>query len=168
MDAAKAEPGKTSADELLITRAFNAPRELVWKEWTDCAYMKNWWGPKGFTSPYCSIDLRVGGSYLLAMRSPERQDYWSTGVYRDIVAPKRIVATDSFADEKGTVVPASTYGLSPDFPLELELTVTFEEHDGGTTLTITHVAIPSGDARDNTEVGWNESLDKLAEDLRSA
>src|SRR3989337_2780421 len=95
--------------ELVITRLFDAPRELVWKAWTDPKQLMQWWGPKGFTSPVCKQDFRVGGKYLYCMRSPEGKDYWSTGVYREIVAMKKIVCTDSFADEKGNVVPATHY-----------------------------------------------------------
>jgi uncharacterized protein YndB with AHSA1/START domain len=72
-------------------------------------------GPKGFTSPVAKIDLRVGGVYLNCMRSPEGKDFWSKGVFDEIVVPERLVMTDSFADEKGNTVPASYYGLSDDF-----------------------------------------------------
>ena len=102
--------------ELVIRRVFDASRELVWKAWTDPERMKRWWGPKNFTAPVCKIDLRVGGAYLYCMRSPEGQDYWSTGVYREIVPQERIVCTDSFADEKGNTVPASHYGMDGDWP----------------------------------------------------
>jgi uncharacterized protein YndB with AHSA1/START domain len=101
----KADQNKS---ELIITRVFDAPRELVWKAWTEPERVKQWWGPRGFTSPFCKIDLRVGGSYLFSMRSPDGQDFWSTGVYREIIPQERIVATGSFADEKGNVVPAHT------------------------------------------------------------
>jgi len=77
---------RASADrELVITRVFEAPRERVWKAWSDAERLKRWWGPKHFTAPVCKIDFRVGGSYLSCMRSPEGQDYWSTGAYREIV-----------------------------------------------------------------------------------
>jgi len=89
--------------ELVITRVFDAPRELVWKAWIDPERVRRWWGPKNFTAPVCKIDLRVGGAYLYCMRSPEGKDYWSRGVYREIVPPERIVCTDSFADEKGII-----------------------------------------------------------------
>ena len=89
------------SDELVITRVLDAPREAVWKAWTDPTRFMLWWGPKGFISPACKIDLRVGGKYLACMRSPEGQDYWSTGVYREIVPRERIVCTDNFADERG-------------------------------------------------------------------
>lgn len=98
------------------------------------------------------------------MRSPEGKDYWSTGVYREIVKQEKIVCTDSFADEKGNVVPATHYGMT-DFPLELQVTVTFEKHDGRTKMTLRHVGIPAG-MREMCEQGWNQSFDKLAESLR--
>jgi len=148
--------------EIIITRFFDASRELAWKVWTEPELVMQWWGPKNFTSPFCRIDLRVGGGYLYCMRSPDGRDYWSTGVYREIVKPERIVCTDSFADEKGNVVPATYYGMSPDFPAEMLLTVTFQEQAGRTRLTLRHNGIPTGEINDLTRAGWNESLDKYA------
>lgn len=155
---------RATARELVISRIFEAPRALVWRAWTDPEQIKRWWGPKGFTAPVCKIDLRVGGAYLYCMRSPEGQDYWSTGTYREIVEPERIVATDSFADEKGNRVPASHYGMPGDWPDELVVTVTFEEQDGKTKLTLRHAGMPA-EMSDDATAGWNESLDKLAETL---
>ncbi len=152
--------------DLSITRIFDAPRELVWKAWTEPKLFMRWWGPRGFTSPVCKIDLRVGGKYLNCMRSPEGQDYWSTGVYRDIVSMERIVCTDCFADDQGNVVPASHYGMPGDWPLELMMTATFEENNGKTKMTLRHEGIPAGTMSDNTRAGWNESFDKLAESLK--
>ncbi len=160
-------PTKIEAGELVITRVFDAPRALVWKAWTDPEHVKRWWGPKGFTSPFCEIDLRVGGRSLSSMRSPEGQEIWSTGMYREIVPMERIVTTDSFADEKGNVVPAAHYGIGGDFPEELLLTVTFEDYnEGKTKLTLRHAGLPAGEQRDGAQVGWNESLDKLADSLK--
>jgi uncharacterized protein YndB with AHSA1/START domain len=162
-------PATTSTErELVIERVFDAPRELVWKAWTEPEHFMRWWGPKGFTTPFCEIDLRVGGKYLNCMRSPEGKDYWSTGVYREIVPLERIVCTDSFADEHGNVVPASHYGMAGDFPLEMLVTVTLEEHEGKTKLTLHHVGIPAGAHREGASQGWSESLDKLAEYLAKA
>ena len=152
--------------ELVITRTFDAPRELVWQAWTETERLVRWWGPKGFTAPVCTIDFRVGGKYLNCMRSPEGQDFWSTGVYREIVAPERIVCSDSFADEAGNVVSAAHYGMDPDFPLELQITVTLAEDAGKTRMTLRHVGIPPGTMREMCEAGWNESFDKLADSLR--
>jgi len=145
-----------------IEREFEAPRERVWMAWTVPDLVMRWWGPKGFTTPFCRISLRIGGSYLICMRSPEGRDFWSTGFFREIVPLERIVSTDSFADEKGNVVPATAYGMSPDFPPEMLLTVTFEEKDGKTKLTLRHDGLPPGEDMRNAREGWNQSLDKLS------
>ena len=156
---------ESAGREIVITRVFDAPRELVWKAWTDPEHLMRWWGPKEFTSPACKVDLRVGGKYVFCMRSPEGQDYWSTGVYREIVEPERIVCTDSFADEKGNPVPASHYGMPGEWPEEMLITVTFEEYDGKTRMTLRQTGIPSGVMTEMTAAGWNGSFDKLAESL---
>ena len=161
----------TTAEErvLVIERIFDAPRELVWKAWSDPQLAMRWWGPKGFTSPACEIDFRVGGKMLLAMQSPEfnaGQPIWSTGVYIEIVPLERIVVTDSFADEDGNVVPATHYGMTEDFPLEMLVTVTFEEIGGKTKMTLRHEGLPAGEMSEGAGVGWNESFDKLAEALK--
>jgi uncharacterized protein YndB with AHSA1/START domain len=154
---------------LVIERVFDAPRDLVWEAWTDPALFARWWGPKDFTCPHVEMDLKVGGRYLNCMRGPAGsdfdKDYWSTGVYREIVPPERIVFTDSFADEDGNVVPASHYGMSGDFPLEMLVTVTFEDLGGKTKLTLTHAGLPAGEQREGAGTGWSESFDKLAEVL---
>jgi len=165
--AARHSPATEPAERVLvITRVFDAPRELVWKAWTEPERFMRWYGPKGFTSPVSKIDLRVGGVRLNCMRSPEGRDFWTTGVYREIVEPGRIVYTDSLSDAEGNMVPASHYGRSGDWPLELLVTVMFEEHEGKTKLTLRHVGIPAGENGDMAEAGWNESFDKLAESFR--
>jgi len=73
--------------------------------------------------------------------------------------------TDSFADEEGNIVPASHYGMSGDWPLEMLVTVTFQDHNGKTKLTLKHTGLPAGKNRDMAGAGWNESFDKLAEYL---
>jgi uncharacterized protein YndB with AHSA1/START domain len=100
------------------------------------------------------------------MRSPEGKDYWSTGVYREIVPLERIVCTDCFADEAGNVVPATYYGMSADFPLEMLVTVTFEDQGGKTKMTLKHSGLPAGDMSEETGAGWNQSFDKLAASLK--
>jgi uncharacterized protein YndB with AHSA1/START domain len=157
--------GQATKRELVITRIFDAPRELVWQAWTDPKQLVKWWGPKDFTAPVAKIELRVGGKYLYCMRSPEGQDYWSTGTYREVVPLERLVCTDSFADADGNVVPGSHYGLGEDFPLEMQVTITFEEVDGKTKMTLKHVGLPEN-MSDMTSTGWNESFDKLAESLK--
>jgi uncharacterized protein YndB with AHSA1/START domain len=148
---------------LIITRVFNAPRTMVWRSWTDPEYVMRWWGPKDFTSPKCKIDLRVEGKYLFVMRSPDGRDYYSTGRYLEIDPINKIVCTDSFADEKGNVVPASYYEMEDSIPLELQITLIFEDQDGKTKMTMRHDGFPEGEHRKMAELGWSESFDKLAE-----
>ncbi|AXV41004.1 MAG: ATPase [Methanobacterium sp. BAmetb5] len=150
---------------LFITRTFHAPLERVWEAWTNPEAIKKWWGPRGYTTPVVKNDFMVGGSSLYSMRSPEGQDIWSTGVYKDIVPMERIVSTDSFADADGNVVPASHYGMNGDWPLELMVTVIFQEKNGKTHLTLQHTGFPDNQNKTLAEAGWNESLDKLAEYL---
>jgi uncharacterized protein YndB with AHSA1/START domain len=151
-----------TGNELTITRVFDAPRDLVWKAWTEPELFKKWWGPKDYTAPYCTIDLRVGGRYLSSMRGPDGKEIFSTGVYHEIVPQARLVMTDSFSDEDGNVVPSTHYGMSPDFPLELQVTVTFEDLKGSTMLTMRHEGVPGGEMRKLTAAGWEQSFDKLA------
>ena len=98
-------------NEIKITRIFDVPRELFWKVWSEPEHFKRWWRLKTFTCPVCEMDFRIGGKYLNCMRSPDGKEYWTTGVYREIVPLEKIVYTDSFADEKGNEVPASYYGM---------------------------------------------------------
>ena len=159
--AARTSSKKTQLRELVITRIFDAPRDLVWKAWTEPESVKQWWGPKAFTAPVSKIDLRVGGEYLNCMRSPDGKDYWSKGTFQEITRFERLVMTDSFSDEKGHTVPASYYGMSQDFPLENTITATFEKHDGDQTkFTLRYASLPDQDFED-AQSGWNETLDKL-------
>jgi uncharacterized protein YndB with AHSA1/START domain len=162
MTARNRQESDSAQRQLVITRTFDAPRELAWKAWTDPEKVMQWWGPRDFTSPACRIDLRVGGKYVFCMRSPDGQDYWSTGTYREILQPERLVYTDSFADEQGNPVPASHYNMPGEWAEEMLVTVTLEEQQGKTTLTLRHTGLPAGEMEAMTGTGWNESFDKLA------
>jgi uncharacterized protein YndB with AHSA1/START domain len=152
--------------EFVLSRVIDAPREEVWKAYTEPDRVKQWWGPRHFTAPVVEMDLRVDGKYLYDMRDPEGKDYWSAGVYREVTPPERIVASDYFADEKGNPVPPSYYGLPGDIPQEQMVTITFEEVEGDKTrLTIMHPS-SGGASEEDERTGWNESLDKLEENLR--
>src|SRR5438045_451816 len=103
-----------SEDSIIIERVFDAPRELVWKAWTDPQMVKKWWGPEGFNSPSVKIDLRVGGKYTYAMHGPKGsqwdKDMYSSGVYKEIVPLEKIATTDYFSDENGNKVSPEDYG----------------------------------------------------------
>jgi uncharacterized protein YndB with AHSA1/START domain len=167
MTAANSRETEVEEQVLVITRVFDAPRDLVWKAWTEPERLMRWWGPKDYTLVACKIDLRVGGDYLFCERSAGGQDYWSTGVYREVVPPERLVCTYSFADENGNPVPPSHYGMDGDWPEQLLVAVTFEEHEGKTAMTLRHAGIPAGEMA-MAGAGWNESFDKLAECLATA
>jgi len=154
-------------EAVIITRVFEAPLEKVWQAWTEPEQLKRWWGPKDFTAPTIKIDFREGGKYLYAMHGPAGtpfdKDMWSTGTYKEIVPMKKIVTTDNFADADGNVVPASYYGMPGDVPTEYQVTITFEEVDGKTKMTLKHVGMLEG--ADDMTNGWNQSFDKLAASL---
>lgn len=167
--ATKDSSQEEQTQQVVITRVLDAPRDVVFKAWTDCERLMGWWGPNDFTTPFCKIDLRPGGVFRNCMRSPDGRDYCGTGVYREVVEPERIVFTDSFADEQGNPVPATYYGMSPSWPMEMLVTVTFAEHEGKTKLTLRHDlgSVPISE-RDMCQQGWSESLDKLAGALAKA
>lgn len=120
--ATKTRAAREAVGELVITRVFDAPPELVWKAWTEPEHFKQWWGPGPFTCPFSAIDLRVGGRLLWCMRSPEGQEYWTTGAYREIVPLQRLVYSSAFADAAGNPVPASYYNMPGEWPMETLVT----------------------------------------------
>ena len=154
--------------DIVITRVFDAPQKLVFQAWTEPERMKRLWGPNGFTMPFCAVDLRLGSVIHFCMRSPDGQDIWCKGVYREVIAPERIVSTDSFSDKDGNVVEPSRYGMK-DWPSQALITVTFEWEARTTKFTLRHAvgAVPVAE-REGCEAGWNESLDRLAGYLREA
>jgi uncharacterized protein YndB with AHSA1/START domain len=151
------DPGKTAIYELTITRVLDAPRALIFSMWTDPSHIKQWWGPRGYTTLFCEMDLRVGGRWRVESR---RDDDGSTtaeeGVFREVVEPERLVFTHEWDSEKGK--PGS----------ETLVTVTFAEHEGKTTMTFRQDGFTSMRVRDGHGEGWSESFDMLAEHLARA
>ena len=90
-----------AGQEFVISRVFDAPRDLVFAAFTDPERMKHWWGPKGFTVVKSEMDLRPGGVYHYCLRAPDGAAMWGKFVYREIVAPERVVLINSFSDEQG-------------------------------------------------------------------
>lgn len=151
--------------DLVITRELHLPIDKVWQAWTDPETCKKWWGPEGFTCPHASIDLRVGGKSLTCMRSPEGEEFWSTGMYKEIIPQKKLVTTDSFSDEKGNVVPAASLNMPGNWPMELLVTVTFEEKGGNTLMELKHQGLPM-EILENCRTGWQQSFDKMEKNLK--
>ena len=171
--AARSDPADESADReiLVVTRVFDAPRALVWKARTEPEHLRQWWGPKGFTSRVHKLELRPGGTFLYCQRSTEGREMWGKWVYREIVAPERLVIVSSFTDEKGKPGPDTPF--EPNWPLEMLGTSTFTEHRGRTTLTVRMVPINATESEQRTffdgfnfmEEGFAGTFDKLDEYL---
>ena len=90
--------------EFVITREFDAARELVFQAWTDPKHLAQWWGPKGFTNPVCEWDVRPGGKIYDVMRAPNGDRHPMGGVFREIVAPERLVFSCGALDEDGELL----------------------------------------------------------------
>jgi uncharacterized protein YndB with AHSA1/START domain len=164
--AVKASSNAPEGD-FVISRVFDAPRDLVWKAFTDPDHMKQWWGPKGFTVIQSKMDLRPGGTYHYGMRAPDGSAMWGKFVYREVAAPARMVFINSFSDEAGGI---TRHPMAPTWPLEMLSIFTFEEEPGGKTkLTIrwsphnaTEEERKTFDAsHDNMRQGWNGTLEQL-------
>lgn len=140
---------RASKREVAITRIFDAPRELVFKAWTDPKHLAQWWGPKGFTLPGCEMDFRPGGAYRFVMRGPDGKDYPFHGVYLEIVEPERIAFTAIIDNAPGN---------------ELVTTATFAEEGGRTRLTVKQT-VPTEPYARGQKQGWTESLERLADHL---
>ena len=157
-DTGRLQVSTPSAREIAMTRVFAAPRKMVWDALTKPELVKRWLGVRaGWTLPVCEIDLRVGGSYRYVWRGPNGQEMGMGGVYREIVAPERMVVTESF-DQKWYDGDA------------LDTTVLVEK--GGKTTLTTTVLYASQKIRDAVlespmKEGVGESYDKLEEVLAS-
>ncbi len=143
--------------EVTLTRVLNAPRELVYKAWTDEKHMAEWWGPKHFTNPVCQMDVRPGGSLLIHMAWPgDGPVFPMKGVFYEVVEPSKLVFSSlAFEKEDGT------------FGLENMNTITFEDlGNNQTKLTVYAVVLKAAPevsgALAGMDQGWSESLDKLA------
>jgi uncharacterized protein YndB with AHSA1/START domain len=158
----------TQSTDFVITRVFDAPRDMVWKAFTDPEHMKHWWGPKGSTVLVSKMDLRVGGSYLGSLRDTSGNVMWGKFVYREIMPPQRLVWEHSFSDENGGL---TRHPLAPNWPLKLLTTVTFAEpRPGQTEVTLRWSPLDATDeerktfaaAHDGMRGGWGGSFDQLA------
>ncbi len=149
---------------IFLKRIINLPVKAVWKAFSEEESFKKWYGPKDYFCPKCSIDFKVGGKYLASMQGPDGIQIWSTGKFKLIIPQRKIVYTDSFADEQGRVVYATDYNMPGDWDLELLVTLEFEEAGDKTILYLTHEGLPSEAYRDCVE-GWQQCLDKLESNL---
>ena len=150
------------AERMVVTRVFDAPRELVWKAWTDPKYVMQWWGPKGFTSPACKMDVRVGGKSLLCMKTPDGYEGWNAIEYHEIVLHEKIVSSMYFSDSEGNKIDPEQLGMEPAIDGAYDVTI-FEDLGNGQT-KLTHIGNESMQSAKNSGQleGWIEILDKVA------
>jgi uncharacterized protein YndB with AHSA1/START domain len=139
--------------DLVITRVFDAPRDLVFKAWTETKHIAQWWGPNGFTIPVCEWDVRPGGLIRIHMRAPNGIVYPMTGVFEEIIAPERLVFVGSALDENGNSM------------FDVLNTITFAEQQGKTSLTLQARVVKTTALAPQylkgMEAGWTQSLDRL-------
>ena len=167
-------PTSETSKEFVITRVFDAPRARVWKAFTEAERLKEWWGPKGFSVIAAKMDLRPGGTYHYGMKAPDSTTMWGKFVFRDVVAPERMVFVNSFSDEFGGL---TRHPMSATWPLEMLSTFTFENEPGSKTkLTIRWLPHEASEeerktfdaSHDNMRQGWGGTLDQLADYLAKA
>jgi uncharacterized protein YndB with AHSA1/START domain len=150
-------------ERMVVTRVFDAPRELVWKAWTDPKYVMQWWGPKGFTAPFCEMDFRVGGKFLYCMRAPDGQEFWNGGEYHEIVLHEKIVSSMYFADSKGNKVEPAQYGIEHEAIDGAHDVTLFEDlGNGQTKLTFIGNETMQNAIKSGQLEGIKQILDKVA------
>lgn len=144
---------KPATRELVITRVFNAPRELVFKLWTDPDHVKNWWGPKAHPSVEMKMVVRPGGTWRACLQSVETgEKLWHKGVFREVIKPERIVFTFAWEEEG-------------ERGLETIVTITFAEQNGKTQMTFHQAPFQSVGERDGHQGGWRSCFDRLDEHI---
>ncbi len=138
----------TPAATLRIQRTFAAPREKVFKAWTDPQALKQWWGPEGYATPSAEVDLRPGGRYRLGMKKlPDGDVFFLSGIFHEVRPPERLVYTWRWENQA-------------DFP-DTRVTVEFLERGGSTEIVLVHELLPTEKAREEHGKGWNGCLDRL-------
>ena len=151
--------------EFTISRMFDAPRALVFKAWTTPELMAKWWGPKGAAVGKSKMDLRVGGIYHYSMMF-NGFEMWGKFTYREIAAPSTLVFVNSFSDAEGNI---TRHPINANWPRELLSTITFEEENGKTKVTVKWMPINASEIEIKTfadglpsmNQGWGGTLDQL-------
>ena len=137
--------------ELVIIRIFDAPRELVFRAWTDPRLAKDWFGPRDYPATHMEMDVRPGGAWRGCLRSTESgKELRLGGVFREVTPPERVIFTFAWEEEG-------------ERGLETEVTLTFTERDGKTRMTFRQVPFQSVEERDGHQGGWTSSFDRLEE-----
>lgn len=151
----------------VIARVLDAPREKVWRVWTEVEHLQRWWGPKGFTVSHCKVDLRPSGIMHYCLRGPDGSEMWGKFVYREIAKPERLVWINSFSDQDGGT---TVHPMMADWPREMRTTVTFGAQGARTKVTVHWVPVDGSteserrtfDAgRNSMQQGWTGTFEQL-------
>lgn len=154
----------------VIRRAYDVPRDFMFRMWTEPKHLAQWWGPKGCVIEDCSNDLQPGGLMHWSMRIPSGELWWGRWLYREVVEPERLVFVSSFSNAERGV---TRHPLGPEWPLQLLATITFDERDGGTLVTVHWAPYDASEAEravfdanhDSMNGGWTGTFDSLSEYL---
>jgi len=158
------EKNKTDIDnEVHITHIFNAPRELVFRAWTDPDQLVKWYAPYGCTIHFSKIEARNGGTFLSCISNPQFGDCWGKGVYTEVVFPERIEFSMIVSDENGNTVEPTEAGMDPDWPLETKVIITFSELDGMTRLTLHQTVSQNLAKKTGAYPSWIQMFERLEE-----
>lgn len=147
--------------EVLITEIFDAPRELVFRAWTDAEWLPQWYAPNNCTIRFKKLNITVGGSFHSCIHNPEYGDCWVIGEYKEIITPERLVYTAIIADEEGIPADPALIGMHPDWPAETIITVTFKEENGKTIVTLHQNASESVAKTTGAHPSWLQQLNNL-------
>jgi len=153
-------------EPFVLTRSFDAPRDLLWKVWTQSEHLGKWFSPKGFKILAARMDFRVGGIYHYGLETPDGKPMWGKWEFREIAAPERIVLIQSFSDENGGL---ARHPMAPDWPQFMLSTMTFAAQGNKTKFTLTwtphkatEVERRTFDAgRASMEMGWGGTMEQL-------
>lgn len=151
--------------EVLITRTFDAPRELVFRAWTNPEQLASWYAPHGCSIAFRQLEVRPGGAFHSVIRTPDGKDCWCRGTYTELVAPERIVYTMAVADADGNLIAPIDAGMEPEWPGETTVTVTFTEQGGKTSVTLHQTVSEELAKRTGAHPSWLQMLDRLEEQL---
>ncbi|TGM58432.1 SRPBCC domain-containing protein [Leptospira adleri] len=163
-----------TADRILIlTRIFDAPKNLIFKLWTTPEHVARWWGPNGFTNPICEIDLRPGGNYYYVMRSPEGIDYPIRGTFLEVIPDEKIVYTETLDEHPKEWLESmrNEIGTGEEFASNSVITVTFEKEPVDRTKIKIHTLFRTNEIKGaflkmGMIEGWSESLDRFDAEVK--
>lgn len=153
---------------VLITRLIDAPRELVFRSWSEAKHLEKWYAPNGCGIEFRKLEFRPGGNFHSCIRTPDGHQCWCTGVYEEIADPERIVYSMFVSDESGKLMEPTSVGMDPEWPAKTIVTVKFEAVGNQTRLTLHQTVGESLAKKTGAYPSWLSMLDRLESELSVA